>query len=47
MEPFFEIVLPSTELAGSRAIADYLDIAYYSFGSALAACFWLRTTMSA
>ena len=37
---FFEIILPPTGLAGSRAVADYLDIVYYSLGGALAACFW-------
>ena len=37
---FFEIVLPATGLVGLRAVPDHLDIAYYSLGSALAACFW-------
>jgi hypothetical protein len=37
---FFEIVLPPTGWAGSRAVSDYRDIIYYSLGAALAACFW-------
>ncbi|MHC5538788.1 hypothetical protein ACYOEI_11250 [Singulisphaera rosea] len=37
---FFEIVLPPTGLAGSRAVADPRDIMYYALGAALATCFW-------
>jgi hypothetical protein len=37
---FFEFVLPRTGLVGRRAVADHLDVLYYSLGSALAGAFW-------
>jgi hypothetical protein len=36
----FEYLLPRSRLVGDRAVADYLDILYYSLGASLAAAFW-------